>query len=330
MKKRNGMSRVKIGEREAITLLTKRFYSRPPLPLDFADDVAAFALSSERWVVLKTDMLVGSTDMPPGMKLWEAARKAVVSTVSDFAAKGVKPRGLLISLGLTAPADYSMVDEIAKGLSKGAKEYGCRIIGGDTNQSSDLVIDCVGFGLAGPAEIIRRDGAKAGDIVAVTGKFGKTAAGLRILLSKKKELAQRFPELVRSVLRPVARLEVGLKLARTHSATSSIDSSDGLAWSLYEIARSSGVGIRLENLPVASEAAVFAKYRKLDASELALYGGEEYELVITVDKDRFDSVKKKIPSLTHIGRVRAGDGDVTRSIGGREVEVQARGWEHFR
>ncbi len=329
-KPRDRMSKADLGEREAIRLLTKGLDPKLKLPLGFDDDVAAFPFSSSKWVVLKTDMLVASTDVPPGMKLWQAARKAVVSTVSDFAAKGVRPRGLLVSLGLSSPVKYSTVNEIAKGLRRGAREYGCRIIGGDTNQSDDLVIDCVGFGFASPSEIVRRDGARPGDIVAVTGKFGKTAAGLRILLSGDKERARRFPGLVRSLFHPVARLEVGVKLAGTRSMNSSIDSSDGLAWSLHEISRCSNVRIRLENIPVAPEAAIFAREHRLNASELALYGGEEYELVVTIDRDRFAGVWKKVPSLIRIGTVEAGSVDVTASVSGRVMEIEARGWEHFR
>ncbi len=324
------MNKTVLGEREAIRILTRSYDSKNRLPLGFEDDVAAFPVSSRKWVVLKSDMLVASTDVPPGMTLTQAARKAVVATVSDFAAKGVKPRGLLISLGLKAPVESSTVKQIANGLSQGVREYGCRIIGGDTGQSEDLVIDCTGFGFAAPEEVVRRDGARPGDIVAVTGKFGKSAAGLRILLSKKKQLAQRFPGLVKSVLHPIARLEVGIKLAKTRSVNSSIDSSDGLAWSLHEIARLSGVSIHLENIPMAREAEIFAVWQGLAASDLALYGGEEYEIVLTIDRDKFARVKRKIPSLIRIGEVKAGNAEVTASVAGRMMKIDPRGWEHFK
>jgi thiamine-monophosphate kinase len=188
-------------EREIIRVLKRRFDLDPKLPLGFEDDVAAFPMSQRTQVVLKTDMLVGSTDVPPGMTLRQAARKAVVATVSDFAAKGVQPRGLLMSLGLTPPVRLSTVNEIASGIENGAREYHCRIIGGDTSETDDLVIDCIGFGFARTGRILRRDGAKPGDVVAVTGDFGKTAAGLRILLGKKKPWPHRFSKLTSSVLR---------------------------------------------------------------------------------------------------------------------------------
>src|SRR5213593_372902 len=90
----------RLGEREIVRLLTSIYGQRAKLPLGYDDDVAAIPLNRQSWMVLKSDMLVASTDVPPGMKLWHAARKAAVATVSDFAAKGVKPLALMVSLGL--------------------------------------------------------------------------------------------------------------------------------------------------------------------------------------------------------------------------------------
>src|SRR5205809_8064987 len=114
-------------------------------------------MSQGRLVVLKTDMLVGSTDVPPGMTLRQAARKTVVSTVSDFAAKGVQPRGLLVSLGLPPPVRLSSVREIALGLKRGASEYGCRILGRHTRETQHFVTDRIGLVAGGAGGIPRRD-----------------------------------------------------------------------------------------------------------------------------------------------------------------------------
>ncbi len=324
------MRKTGLGEREVIEILTKNYGLNNRLPLGFDDDVAALPLSSREWAVLKTDMLVGSTDIPPGMTLTQAARKSVVATVSDFAAKGIRPMGLMISLGLPPPVKSSTVKQIAAGLSKGANEYGCRIIGGDTGEAKDLIIDCIGFGLAAPGEIMRRDGARPGDVVAVTGRFGKSSGGLRILLARRKDQTRRFPGLVKSVLHPIARLEEGIRLAKTRAVNSSIDSSDGLARSLHEIARLSRVRIHLENIPVARDAETFAREEKMTASDLALYGGEEYEIVVTIDRDKYPGVKKKVRSLIRIGQVKAGAPEVTAKIAGRSILVDPHGWEHFK
>jgi thiamine-monophosphate kinase len=316
-------------EREIIHMLTRQFAGQPGIPLGFDDDVSAIPFSPKTWIIVKTDMLVGSTDMPPGMTVQEAARKAVVATVSDFAAKGVKPHALMVSIGLPAPAKKTTVQDIARGLGQAAREYHCKIIGGDTNQADDLVIDVVGVGLAKPKELVRRDGARHGDVVAVTGPFGKSSAGLRILTSKQKGDLAKYPSLVRAARRPEARLTQGIILATSHGASSSIDSSDGLAWSLHQIAQSSKVGISLHTIPVAAEVENFAKEHRLSALELALYGGEEYELVVTIKPERFNKLKTRVPSLKRIGTVEKKRFGVSARIGGKQVIVEARGWQHF-
>jgi thiamine-monophosphate kinase len=323
------MAKAGLTEREIIGVLTRRFDSNPKLPLGFDEDVAAFPMSRRRLIVLKTDMLVGTTDVPPGMTVGQAARKAVVATVSDFAAKGVQPKGLLVSLGLVPPVTSLTVHEIASGLERGAREYGCRIIGGDTSETDGLVIDCIGFGFSETGRILRRDGARPGDVVAVTGDFGRTTAGLRILLGKKKRWPHRFSKLISSVLRPSAKLEAGLKLAKTGFVNGSIDSSDGLAWSLHEIARLSRVDIVLETIPVAPDVKMFAREQGLVPEELALFGGEEYELVLAIRRDGFAKVRQRIPSLQKIGSVTIGSGNVIARSGGRIGKVQPRGYEHF-
>jgi thiamine-monophosphate kinase len=318
-----------LAERDIIAVLKKQFDVKPKLPLAFDDDVAGIPSGKGELFVLKCDMLVGETDIPPGMTLRQAGRKAIVATVSDFAAKGVRPKGLLIGLGLESPVRSETVNELAQGLSEAAREYGCRIVGGDTAQTKDLIVDCIGFGIAETAKILRRDGARPGDIVAVTGEFGETSAGLRILLARNKQMIREFPSLVRSILHPMARLSTGLKLARTQKVTSSIDSSDGLAWSLHEIARLSNVDIVLDRIPVAKEAIVYARETHVNPEDLALFGGEEYELVITVKKGSFERLKAMIPTLRKIGKVEKGNREVRTRIGSKVRRVEPRGYQHF-
>src|SRR5712691_1272762 len=316
-------------EREIIRILTNQFAGQPGIPLGFDDDISAIPISSKTWIIVKTDMIVGSTDVPSGMTVQEAARKGVVATVSDFAAKGVRPRVLMVSLGLLAPVKKKTVQEIARGLIQAAREYQCKIIGGDTNQADDLVIDIVGIGFANPKTLVQRNGARPGDIIAVTGPFGKTSAGLKILMSKGEKDSANYPSLVRAVRRPKARLKEGILLAKSRAATSSIDSSDGLAWSLHQIAQSSKVGINLHTLPVAPEAETFAKEHRMSVLELALYGGEEYELVVTIKPERFDDLKKRVPSLTRIGIVEKQSFGVAAHLAGKRIQIKERGWEHF-
>src|SRR4030066_2293517 len=154
----------------------------PHSPVPFGDDVSAVDLNGVMVAVLRTAMLVGKTDVPGGMSLWQAARKAGVMNVSDFAAKGVEPKAVLVSLGLPRGLLRRDVDEIARGLNAGARDYGAFVVGGDTGEASDFVVAVSLFGTAKRGKLMLRGGAKCGDVVAVTGFFGKSAAGLRILL----------------------------------------------------------------------------------------------------------------------------------------------------
>jgi len=322
-----------LGEREIIELIRSRLSVMPDLPVPLGDDVSAVDVGKGRVAVLKTDMLVGGTDVPRGMSLWQAARKAVVMNVSDFAAKGVKPVALLVSLGLPRGLMRRDVEEIARGLNAGAREYGAYVIGGDTNEASDLIITVSLFGTADRKALMLRSGAKAGDIVAVTGFFGKTAAGLRLLLdgfAASKELRE---VLLSSVCMPKARLCEGLALRDSGAVSASIDSSDGLAWSLHELARMSGVGFLVKSVPVADEVRRFAEFNGLDSLELALYGGEEYELVVTVKPklwvDAETIVETMGGALLPIGKVTR-DSQVLVVVDGEKCVVEARGWEHFK
>lgn len=322
-----------IGERKIIETILRFLDAMPNMPIPFGDDVSAIPIDGDRIVVVKVDMLVGRTDVPPGMSLRQAARKAVVMNVSDFAAKGVKPLAALVSLGLPRNLTEEDVKEIGLGLSEGAREYGVYIIGGDTNEAQDLIIDCAMIGLGDGRRIIRRSGARPGDILAVTGYFGKTSSGLKILLEGLSPPENLRKTLIEPVIMPRARLKEGLILAEIGALTASIDSSDGLAWSLYEISEASQVGFRIERVPVAPEVEEFAKEYNLNPIELSLYGGEEYELVVTVKPELWKKAEEKIREigshLIEIGRA-IKEKRIEAKINGEYRILERRGWEHFK
>jgi len=323
----------KLGERKIIEVIQSRLDIMPKMPIPFGDDVSAYDVGNGNLAVLKTDMLVDKTDVPPGMSLWQAARKAVVMNVSDFAAKGVKPLVMLVSLGLPRKLTRKDIEEIGEGLNAGARGYNTYIIGGDTNEASDLLISLSLFGIAKKNMLMLRSGAKPGDLAAVTGFFGKTSAGLKILIDCFKAPQKIRKTLVESVLMPHARLKEGLALSRTRAITASIDSSDGLAWSLHEIAKASDVGFLINRIPTAKEVERFATINELDPLELTLYGGEEYELVLTVKPRLWKKAEKAVEKvggkLFPIGKVTA-EKLVLLEIDGERRVIEPRGWEHFK
>jgi len=300
----------------------------PNMPVPFGDDVSAVEIGHGKLAVLKTDMLVDKTDVPPGMSLLQAARKAVVMNISDLAAKGVKPIALLTSIGVPRTLNKRNIEQIGEGINQGAREYDAYVLGGDTNEASDLIISCAVFGIGEKRRLMLRSDAKSGDIVAVTGSFGNAAAGLKILLQGFSSPPRMRKTLVDSVLMPRARLKEGLALAVTGAVNASIDSSDGLAWSLHEISRASRVGFLIDTVPIAEEANELAKTHKLDPVELCLYGGEEYELVLTVKPTLWKKVSEKVP-LIRIGRVTKEETLILK-VGKKTLPIQARGWEHFK
>ena len=318
-----------LGERRIIHLIVERLHKMPRMPIPFGDDVSGMNIGGGRLAILKCDMLVGRTDVPKGMNLKQAARKAVVMNVSDLASKGVQPRAVMVSLGLPRSTTTRDVEEIAEGLDEGAQEYGAYVIGGDTNECDDLVIGCYLFGTAKRDLMVRRSGARPGDLVAATGEFGSSLAGLRALSSGAKIPSSLRTKLLRSVYEPKARLKEGIVLAGTRALTAAMDSSDGLAWSLHEIARASSVGMELDKLRISNEAVEYARLSSLDPVDLALYGGEEFELVVCLKKNSATRALNAVKSLHVIGRVTSDTGIVALSQHGRRTLVKQAGWEHL-
>jgi thiamine-monophosphate kinase len=319
-----------LDEHDIISLITKRFGELPEGYLPIGDDVALIPLGrAGDGVVLKCDMLAARTDVPPGMSWKMASRKAVAMCVSDFAAKGVPPTAFMVSLGLPTETPRGQVVALASGLLQASREWNVKLVGGDTGEADDLIIDCVMVGFA--QQIVRRNGARPGEYVVTSGTFGQTAAGLKILIEGAKAEPGFRKEAVSSAYLPKPRL--GLGLAVSTCLSSSMDSSDGLAITLHTISAMSGVGMRLTELPYARGLEEFASRNSYSAEELALYGGEEYEIVGTVPKGRIREAKSKARSvgceLHVIGEtVSAEELKGVVLPGGRKVRRD--GWVHFR
>jgi len=323
-----------VGERDLIKLLLRVINKRKENLMVY-DDVVAYPISETEAIVVKTDSFIESTDLLPNMKPEQVGRKLVVMNVSDFAAKGVMPLGMLISLALPSDYDVNYIVRVYEGAEETALEYGFDIMGGDTSHGKELMLSGFLFGFQRKSKIVRRDGARVGDYVATTGVFGDTSVAFSILfkgLEAPDEGLRR--RVLKSVYEPKARLKEGLKLAENAFITSSIDSSDGLAISLYELAESSNVGILVESIPLSQNLIDFCEYHGLDPIKLALYeGGEEFELIVTIPPRSWHEAKEIIRGiggeLHYLGKVVKGKG-VHLKVNERKVLVEKRGWEHFR
>ena len=291
------------------------------------EDVEFFSIGDKK-IVVKTDTLVQSTDIPAKMAIRDAARKSVVGCVSDFVAKGIRPRYGTISLNLPKGISRHSIDQIALGFRQASQEFDLKILGGDTNEGKEFVFQVCLFGTA--RKIVPRRGAQPGDLIFTSGPFGYAAAGLEILEMKRKTNPEFKREALKSFTRPTPRLNFALKNKRYF--TSSMDSSDGLSTTLNEMARQSQCKFLINRIPTTVDLEKFSKINEIDADRLVFHGGEEYEFVFTVEKKHKTAIQKNAlltrTPVFEIGHVLKGTGVFVKS--GSSVEsLPDLGWHHF-
>jgi thiamine-monophosphate kinase len=328
------MSVVDLGERKVVDRILKLLKPCPKEALPIGDDASALSLGNGIALVIKSDMLVASTDVPPGMTTTQIGKKVVTMNFSDLAAKGVTPTGFMLSLGL--PRDFAVEDTlgIMRGIISECNQFGACVMGGDTGEAIGLIVSGMAFGFIEECKLVKRSGAAVGDILAVTGPFGLTAAGLKLILEKMKSEPEIKRRLVEAVYEPVPKIRVGVALAASGCLSSSIDSSDGLAWSIHELSRFSKVGFHVENIPIPREVTRFANLNSLDPLDLALNGGEEYELVVTVKRELWSEAErtaKKAGGTLHRIGVAVEKPEVSiKTDKGEAKAIEPKGYEHFK
>ena len=312
-------------EREIIKIFQKRFGKSR----FFADDVEVLKIGRFKFIT-KSDMLVQSTDVPQGMKIASIARKSMVSCVSDYACKGIKPEFVTISLAIPRTFTQKMINQLAGGFASASKEFGLKIVGGDTNQGKELVIEVSMFG-AGSKNMPSRNGAKIGDIIVTSGPFGYSSSGLKTIMNKHNASPQFFRKCMGKVMRPTPRLQFGLQAAKYFS--SSMDSSDGLSITLNDMSEQSKKRFVLFGFPTQYDVVEFAAKNKVDLKKLVFCGGEEYEIVFTVSPLYLHQIRKiarnlQVP-LFEIGYVASGK-DVVLMEKFKPKKIKRCGWVHLR
>ena len=325
----------KLNEKDIVRLFVSRLV-RKSTRRGVSDDIAVIPVKAEQTrinLILKCDMLVESTDVPSLMQPWQIARKSVIACVSDLVAKGVKPHACLISVGI--PKKYSENDlrSLLSGFNKVSREYKVDIVGGDTNESKELVIDCSMIGLTDTSYIPRRNGGKSGDLVVVSGKFGYTSSALKIISSPSATSSKFEAKALSSILNPRPNFTFGISFAKFFS--SSMDSSDGLSCSLYELAQQSNIDLLINNLPTSKDVYDFALRNSYNVEDLVFFGGEEYETVATIPKSNF-KVMEAIATKQHIkmcviGEAINGSGKVYLSYNKKSKPrlLKNQGFMHF-
>ena len=309
----------RLNEKEIIRIFSQK--------KNLAEDVELFHLGKELCAT-NIDTLVESTDIPAKSDLVDMARKRVVSSVSDFAAKGIIPKFCIISVTIPKTLSKNQITKMATGFRKACDEFDLELLGGDTNEGKEIVIHVVLFGKAG--KIVPRNGARNGDIIITTGPFGYTSSALQILLKKRKS-TKKFSKLAKTkFFHPIPRLKFGIVCKNLLS--SSIDSSDGLSSCLQELSTSSKKQFMVTKFPVKDDVRDFVTMNKLDLKDIIMNGGEEFELVCTVPAKNLEKVKRNAKKLKvdlyEIGIVTRGKHVVLENDTGQSRIIDG-GWLHF-
>jgi thiamine-monophosphate kinase len=269
--------------------------------------------------------------------------KAVAVNVSDIAAMNGQAEQITVSIALSNRFSVEAVDALYEGISAACKNYKVDLVGGDTTSSaSGLIISVSALGRVHKKNIAYRNGAKENDILCVTGDLGGAFMGLQVLEREKQVFLsnpemqprlEKYDYIVGRQLKPEARTEIIFDLEEFGIIpTSMIDVSDGLASELLHLSRESGMGVRIyeEKVPVDELTYETAVEFNLDPITCALNGGEDYELLFTINKGDQDKIKNH-PDIHMIGYVHTRiDQNVMVSKQGNVVPLRAQGWDHFR
>jgi thiamine-monophosphate kinase len=306
-----------------------------PGVLGIGDDAAAFpALRS--LMLATTDSLVEGYDFRLGQISWaDLGWKALAVNLSDIAAMGGEPRYALVALAMPATVQVADIDALYQGMLQAARSYGVAILGGDLSGAPQVsititLLGCQPEGWSGSDALLRRNRARPGQQVAVTGSLGTSAAGQRMLSRSERFDAETEATLRAAHFRPRPRVAEGRALLRA-GIRCAIDISDGLLRDLGHICFASGVDavVQADQLPVA--AAVRRAYPQGWLS-LALAGGEDFELLCTGAQAAVERATQQMETpLTVVGRiVGPGTGRVTvLDAEGRELHFERTGWDHF-
>lgn len=308
-------------------LIRRYFGGLTPLPaevrLGIGDDAALLGLPVGEELAVTTDTLIAGRHFPEATAASDIGWKALAVNLSDLAAMGAKPYAFTLALSLPQP-DAGWLRDFSAGLGELAGQTGIALVGGDTTRGPlSLTITALGRLPAGSA--LRRDGARPGDLICVTGSLGDAALALRQLNSG----VACDPELRRRLDRPMPRIDAGLALRGI--ATAALDLSDGLAGDLPHLLTASGVGadIGTDHLPASR---VFDRSAP-PALRLALQlsGGDDYELCVCLPEGRYAQAKAALGNLplTPIGRISEQPGLRWRDAAGDIMALDASGYRHF-
>ncbi len=303
------------------------------LVIGIGDDAAAWRSDTSIHLVT-VDSFIQDVHFSLDITPWqEAGWKALAVNLSDIAAMGGMPRYAVVSLALPDDTEVNDVTALYQGMTKLAQEFGVAIVGGDTSRAPQVALNITVLGSTPnkSGSMLTRSGAKLGDRIAVTGYLGAASAGLEMLSSKLRFDDEASAHLKQAFLHPHPRISEG-KLLLEQGVRAAIDISDGLVSDLGHICQASQLGARLKVDSVPVDPAVRARFGNR-ALELALAGGEDYELLFTASAEVIDKIRKIANCLiTVIGDMVADKENKATLFDqrGNPFTLDRGGWEHFR
>ena len=297
--------------------------------LGIGDDAAAWRVGNGV-EVFTTDTVVEGVHFTRQTIPWQdLGWKVLVANLSDVAAMGAAPLYAVVTLGLPADLPVTAIDDLYAGMLEACRAYKTQIVGGDIVSSPNVFCSVAMNGVCA-AEPLTRSAARPGDVVAVTGPLGASAGGLQLLLAGSDGQSPAAQALIRGHRRPEPRLEEGQRLLRA-GVKCAMDVSDGLAADLSKLCRASGAGAKLyaDHVPVAQS---LREALPDQARDLAIGGGEEYQLIFSGPRYLVERVLDELPEAAIVGEITADEpGEVrVEDENGQELTLPVQGWEHLR
>jgi thiamine-monophosphate kinase len=330
---------MKTGEDRLVQRITRAlpFKGLPGLALGAGDDAALLTPQPRQELILTCDWsLEGSHFLrnkhAPDSIGWRCLARAV----SDVAAMGGEPKYFLLSLALPATHTGKWLKGFLRGLSRAGRRFRCQLAGGDTTRNNKILINVTVLGEVPMGSAVLRSGAEPGDLVFVSGRLGGAELGLRELtqgpLLSRRAISDRNRGWLKKHLYPEPRLALGRWLAGKRMATAMIDLSDGLSTDLGRLCAASSVGARINMIKIPKVILPKEKGRtRFDVTELALHGGDDYELLFTVHPGQAGNVPSTFQGLplSCIGEISHKPEVLLVGTNGREERLVARGWDPF-
>jgi thiamine-monophosphate kinase len=309
-----------------------RDVAAPRVLVGIGDDSAVWQPSRSHRSVITTDALIEGVHFTRDtMSARDAGWRALASNLSDVAAMGARPVLATIALGFPAGTDQDWLLGCYDGIAALAKRARCPVAGGDLTRAPAIALAITVVGEVRPSNLKRRDGALPGDVIAVTGSLGASAAGLRVAGDGALSADPRFADVLAAFRTPEPRLQAGRRLGASRHVRAMMDLSDGLSTDLSRLCAASGVGAVVDTVPVHPGARRVAALTGDDPERWALDGGEDFELLVTVEKRAFAHLAVRLAAAT--GEQLARIGTITAEPGVRRADgtpIPPAGWDHLR